>query len=235
MSELAILQITDLTKKFGHTTAVKSVTISVKPGEIYSLIGPNGSGKTTLINNIVGLLNPDHGSVKINGANINSEPIEAKSLFGYVPDSPTNYTYLTGIEFLRMTARLRLIPVSVANHKISELISLFPIHDILQNRMETYSRGNLQKLAFLAALLSEPVLLVIDEPIVGLDPVSIKIFGDTLKTYAKHGNAVFFSTHTLPFAEKYATRVGILHKGELVHETNNLNNLETTYVKYTNK
>lgn len=233
MAESAILQITNLTKRFGRTTAVKSVDIKVGKGEVYALIGPNGSGKTTLINMIVGLLHPDSGDVLIGGTSIEQRPVVAKTLFGYVPDNPTNYPFLSGIEFIRMTARLRSMEESQANKKISELIRIFPIHDILQNRIETYSRGNMQKVAFLSALVGEPKLLIIDEPIVGLDPISIKIFGDTLKSYAKEGNSVFLSTHTLPFAEKYATKIGILNKGVLVHETSSTSNLDRIYEKYT--
>ena len=233
MAESIFLQISGVSKKFGHNQVLRSIDLSVRSGEIYALIGPNGSGKTTLINNIVGLLKPDNGKVLICGVDIDKEPEKAKAMFGFIPDNPTNYLNLTGIEFIRMTARLRMIPKNQADKKISELIRIFPIHDILQNRMETYSRGNMQKTAYLAALIGDPKLLIIDEPIVGLDPVSIKIFGDTLRHFVKKGNTVFLSTHTLPFAEKYADRIGIIHQGSLVYESTNLNNLENTYIKHT--
>ena len=228
-----MLRIQDLTKKFGERTAVKSVSLSVAAGEVYALIGPNGSGKTTLLNNVVGLLKPDRGKVLICEVNIDTKPQLAKSLFGYVSDNPQNYLYLTGLEFLGLSASLRGLSPEMTEIKITELSGLFPIREILQERMESYSRGNLQKIAFLAALIGDPKVLVIDEPIVGLDPVSVKIFGYKLKDYAERGNAVFFSTHSLSFAEKYADKVGILDLGELTYEAKTYKNLEELYLKHT--
>lgn len=232
MDQSELLRIKDLTKKFGKVTVIKSVSLSVKKGEVYALIGPNGSGKTTLINNVVGLLKPDHGSIMICGVDLISKPQLAKALFAYIPDNPQNYLYLTGLEFLRLTAGLRGMDKNATAKRVSELSDLFPIKDILEERLENYSRGNLQKTAFLASLLSDPKILIIDEPIVGLDPVSIQIFGNKLKKFASLGNAVLFSTHSLSFAEKYADKVGLLDQGKLIYETSSFKNLEDLYLKY---
>lgn len=212
------LVVNNLTKRFGSFTAVNDVTLSLKKGDIYALIGKNGAGKSTLLKVITGLLLPTSGSVGISGEDINAHPVEAKSHFGYVPDEPTAYGYLSGREFLVMTARIRGMSKNRTKERVEELVSLFPIKDSIDLPMKEYSRGTKQKVAFLAALLSEPELLLIDEPIVGLDPLSMTIFGETLKKYTKGSGAVLFATHTLPFAKEYATRVGVMNEGKIITE-----------------
>lgn len=217
--QLAI-KIENLSKKFGYLTAVSQVNLRIQLGEIYALIGPNGAGKTTLIKMIVGLLSADSGTASIFGHDINKQQEEAKKLFGYISDNPTAYDYLSGREFLTLTGSLRTMRKHVINERISELINLFPINNIIDQPMSEYSRGNKQKVAFLAALLAQPKLIIIDEPIVGLDPDSIKIFGNTLKNFAKNKGTVFFATHILSFAQTYASRVGIMRNGKIVVEKN---------------
>lgn len=209
----------NLSKQFGKLTAVKNVNLRIKKGEIYSLIGENGAGKTTLMKCIVGLLAYTSGEVTINGFNIIKQPLEAKKQFGFVPDDPSVYDYLTGIEFLELTANLRGIKKDEITSTIKRLIKLFPIEEILYQQMSSYSRGNRQKLAFLGALISSPPILFIDEPVAGLDPKSMEIFGNTIKSYAKAGNSIFFISHSLPFAQNYADRVGLMQKGVIVKET----------------
>lgn len=215
--ELAI-EMHTLSKYFGTIKAVSDVNLKIQKGEIFALIGPNGGGKSTLIKLLVGLLYPTTGSALVFGYEIVSQPEEAKSLFGYVSDEPTAYGYLSGMEFLAMTGNLRGIPPSTLKKRIEDLKTLFPLGDIIHERMGSYSRGNRQKLAFLAAILSEPKLLIIDEPIVGLDPASIEILGDTLTKFAKSGGTVFFATHILSFAKAYASRVGLMHHGQIITE-----------------
>lgn len=214
------IKTTNLSKQFDHIKAVDSVNLEVETSNIYALIGPNGCGKTTLIKLLVGLLTPTHGSASIFGHDIVQEAQRAKEAFGYISDDPTPYDYLSGIEFLTLTGSLRRLQPSVIRDRISELLSLFPLKDIVGKRMGLYSRGNRQKLAFLAALLAKPRLLIIDEPIVGLDPTSIDIFGKTLKTFARNGGTVFFATHILAFAKANAHRVGIMHAGKIVRQEN---------------
>jgi len=220
MNRENLLSIENLSKSFGTLLALDSVSLKVNKGEVYALIGPNGSGKTTLINNIVGLLKPDTGCVTIAGIDIDKKPLVAKALIGFVPDNPVSYPFLTGNEFLYLTGNLRNIDRTTLDREIEELRQLFPISEVLQTQMSGYSRGNLQKTAFLASLIGSPKLLDIDEPIVGLDPFSIKIFGEKLKQFSKSGGAVFLSTHTLSFAHKYADRVGVMHQGKLIEEVN---------------
>lgn len=212
------LQIKSVTKKFGNLIAVNDVSLNLKAGTVMALIGPNGSGKTTLLNCIVGLLRPDTGKIMIKDVDIQEKPVIAKHLFSYISDSPAIYPYLTGLEFIRLTAKLRGLKEEVAEKKLNELKSLFPIENILSVRTESYSRGNLEKTAFLSALIGNPILLIIDEPIVGLDPASVRIFGETLRLFAEKGGSILLSTHTLGFARKYADVVGIIHDGKLLKE-----------------
>lgn len=211
-----ILKIKGVSKSYGRTAAVRGVEMRIGTGDIYALIGPNGSGKTTLIKMIVGLLRIDKGEIAVLGKQIKGEAIEAKRLIGYVSDRPEGYEYLSGKELLYLTGRLKGMREAEVRVSVEQLVKLFGIEKILEGRMDGYSRGNLQKTAFLAALLGEPKLLIIDEPIVGLDPVSIRVFGERLVRFAKEGGAVLFATHTLDFAGKYANRVGVMSEGKIV-------------------
>lgn len=233
MRETLVVQ--KVTKRFGELSAVKDISLSISPGTIYALIGPNGSGKTTLASCIVGLLRPDVGNVLIAGIDIQKDSVKAKRLFSYVSDNPAIYPYLTGLEFLRLTAKLHGFSKEDTEKRISEIKNIFPIEDILKTTTDSYSRGNIEKTAFLAAILSQPSLLIIDEPIVGLDPASVQILGDTLKQFAKDGGAVLLSTHTLTFAKKYADKVGIVQGGVLVKEitVTSKTDLEEIYEKTT--
>ena len=217
-AEKLAIKVENLSKNFGRLTAVSSVNLKIRVGEIYALIGPNGAGKTTLIKMIVGLLSPDSGYVSIFDHNIIKQPEEAKKLFGYISDNPTAYDFLTGKEFLFLTGSLRMMKKETINKRINELVNLFPLKNIINQPMSEYSRGNKQKLAFLAALLAQPKIIIIDEPIVGLDPDSIKIFINTLKEFAKNGGTVFFATHILSFAQACASRCGIMREGKIVAE-----------------
>lgn len=198
--------------------AVSNVSLKVFPGDIFALIGPNGAGKTTLIKMLVGLIKNDKGHFSIFGHNLSKEPEETKNNFGYIPDNPTVYEYLSGMEFLYFTGTLRGLSQDKIKARITELMKIFPLKEIIHQPMAEYSRGNRQKLAFLAAIISKPKLLIIDEPIVGLDPSSINILGKQLKKYIEEGGTVFFVTHILSFAQDYATRVALMNKGKLIKE-----------------
>lgn len=209
----------NLTKRFGTFTAVDAVNLTVAEGDLYALIGPNGAGKTTLIKMLVGLLIPTAGSATIAGFDIMRRPLSSKREIGYVPDDPSAYDYLTGLEFLMLTGRLRGMKEAEVKKRIDEMIPLFPIVDIVPTPIAQYSRGNKQKVAILAALMTKPKILLIDEPIVGLDPSSIDILGAVLVQYAREGHTVFFVTHILSFAQKYANRVGVMKEGIITKET----------------
>jgi ABC-2 type transport system ATP-binding protein len=233
-AEKPVIETDKLCKNFGPVKAVQDVNLKVKKGEIFALIGPNGAGKTTLIKMLTGLLKPDQGRVLICGFDIDREPVEVKACFGYVPDNPVVYDYLTGYEFLKLTGNLRGLGFAQISKRIGELVKIFPIGEILNYRMGSYSRGNRQKTAFLASLISEPQLLIIDEPIAGLDPTSITIFGETLKKFTKGGGAVFLATHILSFGQDYADRVGVMNKGKIIKEESKTGkSLEELYIEAT--
>ena len=215
------LEAINLSKDFGKVKAVKEVNLKIKKGEIYALIGPNGAGKTTLIKTFVGLLSPSKGKIEILGTDVTLKPISAKAKIGYVPDDPSSYNFLTGREFLALTGKLRGMEKENLLKRIEELSKLFPIKEVFDNRIEDYSRGNKQKISFLSALLSEPSILIIDEPIVGLDPLSIDIFGNTLKEFSDKGGTVFFATHILEFAKEFSHRVGVMKEGTIIEEEEN--------------
>lgn len=207
-----------LIKKFGSFIAVNNVSLKIESGERYALVGANGAGKSTLLKMLVGLLFPTSGTAKVHGHDVENEPLIAKEHIGYMSDDPSAYDFLTGEEFLILTGRLRGLSESATAKRITELSTLFPIGGILDQPMTRYSRGNKQKVAFLAAILAKPKVLIIDEPIVGLDSGSIEILGKTLKEYAAVGNTVIFVTHILDFAERFASRAGIVKNGQIIDE-----------------
>lgn len=212
------LRVDRLTKRFGPLVAVDDLSIEVRQGEIYGLIGPNGSGKTTTVKMLVGLYRPTSGRVEILGVDLAREPERAKRGLGYVPDEPFVYDKLSGREFLHLVGELYGIPRAERGTRIERLLGVFPITEVIDGYMERFSRGNKQKLTLLASLLHEPRVLVIDEPIVGLDPESAIKTRELLLGFARAGGAVLLSTHTLAFAESICHRVGLLRAGRLVQE-----------------
>lgn len=211
-----MLKVKNLTKKFGLTIAVNEVSFQVKPGEIFSLIGPNGSGKTTIIKVITGLLQPTSGEVVVGDFNVAKEPLKTKSQIGYIPDEPVVWPAMTGEEFLHLTGALYGLDEKKRVKIIPELLSIFNLKGIEKQYFEDYSRGNKQKFAILAALLHQPRLLLIDEPIVGLDPASAEIAKKKFKEFAQNGGAILLATHTLSVAEEISTLIGVLKEGKLI-------------------
>ncbi|HEY9585043.1 MAG TPA: ABC transporter ATP-binding protein [Candidatus Paceibacterota bacterium] len=211
-----MLNISDLTKKFDEKVAVDDVSLQIKPGEIFSLIGPNSSGKTTIVKTIAGLLHPDAGVVTVGGNDVVAKPLETKSVIGYIPDEPVVWGGMTGEEFLHFVGALYGLSESLRTKKVAELLPVFSLQGLEKEYFENYSRGNKQKFTILAALLHEPKLLLIDEPIVGLDPESAAIAKTQFTQFAKQGGAVLLVTHTLSVAEDIATRIGVLKEGKLL-------------------
>lgn len=212
-----ILEIKNLSKSFGDLAVLRSLDLTLAKGQIFALIGPNGSGKTTLVKTIVGLYGIEIGNIKIGGVDIEKEAERARELLGYIPDGPVGYDHLTGEEFLMMVGGLKGENKKSIRKMVEKIGQLFPDDSTLQTKMLNYSRGSLQKVAFGAALLGNTQLLVIDEPVVGLDPGSIQKFGEILKEFSEKG-AVLFVTHMLDFAAKYATDYGYLSSGKIVEE-----------------
>jgi ABC-2 type transport system ATP-binding protein len=212
------LRLERLSKRFGERLAVDDLTLTVAAGEVYGLIGPNGSGKTTTVRLSTGLYRPSAGRVLVEGIDLHREPERAKRLVGYVPDEPFAYDRMSGREFLHLVGELWGVARPGRAARIEELAGVFRLDALLDGHVEHYSRGNRQKLALVAALLHAPRLLVIDEPIVGLDPESVVRTRDLLRDFAAAGGAVLVCTHTLSFAEAVCRRVGLIRDGRIVAE-----------------
>jgi len=210
-----MIEFDHVSRTYGPKPAVTDLTLSIPRGELFALLGPNGAGKTTTIKMLVGLLRPSRGSVRICGHDLVKEARAAHLHTGYVPDEPTLYDKLTGREFLWFIADMFGMPRHLATEKISREIDHFELAEFADELSESYSLGMKQRLVFAAALLHDPDVLVLDEPMVGLDPRSVRIVKDLLRSRTQEGMTVFMSTHTLAMAEEMADRVGIMVRGQL--------------------
>ncbi len=210
-----MLKVHNLTKVFGKNKAVNGVSFSIEKGEIFSLIGPNSAGKSTLVKNIVGLLQPTSGSIIVNDYDIVKNSEKAKEAIGYIPDEPSIWPHMTGEEFLNFTQALYGIEEDTRIKSIPGLLDIFNLRGVEKNYFEDFSRGNKQKFSILAAISHNPKLLLIDEPIVGLDPTGAEIAKKMFVDYAKNGGAILLVTHTLPVAEEISHRIGFLKNGTL--------------------
>lgn len=207
-----------LTCRYGDHLAVKDLNLTVPPGEIYGFLGPNGAGKSSAIKMLVGLLRPASGTAAIDGHDIATDAVAAKTAFGYVPDRAILYERLTGREFLHFVSQLRGIPLLEASSRIHDLFELLDLTDDADILCRTYSFGMKRKLAIAAALVHRPAVLILDEPMNGLDPRSARRLKDLLGRLADEGTAILLSTHDLGVAESLCHRIGILHQGQLIVE-----------------
>jgi len=210
-----MIELEAVRRTFGPKVALDELTLRVPRGELFALLGPNGAGKTTAIKLLVGLLRPDRGRIFIDGIDVCGAEREAAARLGYVPDEVFLYEKLTGREFLEFTAELRGLDSSQAEAAIGVQVRQFGMERFLDGLIETYSHGMRQRIVFAAALLHEPEVLVIDEPMVGLDPRTVRLVKDLLRRHVAAGRTVFMSTHTLAVAEEIADRIGILDHGRL--------------------
>jgi len=215
MNEVMI-KIENLGKKFGELWAVRDLNLEVRKSEIFAFLGPNGAGKTTTLKLITGLLRPTTGRIEIAGYDIQTQPLQVKKLLAYIPDEPYLYEKLTGREFLNFVAELYAVPESEREDKIQEFIEYFEMSSYIDDLIQGYSHGMKQRLIFSSAFIHNPQILVIDEPLVGLDPASARKVKHLLREKAIQGLTVFVSTHTLSFAEEIAHRIGIIDNGNLV-------------------
>ena len=211
-----MIELKSLTKKYGDYTAVDDLNLSVQKGEIFGFIGPNGAGKTTTIKMIGGILAPSAGTVKITGIDIQQEPEKAKGKIGFIPDRPYLYEKLTGMEFLKFTADLYGVPDDIFSQKAQQNLEMFSLADWSDELIESYSHGMKQRLIMSAALLHEPEVIIVDEPMVGLDPMAIMMVKDLFQRLAQKGVTIFMSTHTLAVAEDICERIGVINKGQLI-------------------
>lgn len=210
-----MIEFSHVTRKYGAKVAVEDLSLSVAAGELFAFLGPNGAGKTTTIKMLVGLLRPTDGTVRVGGHDVTKSPREATRLLGYVPDEPFLYDKLTGRELLDFIARMRGMSRDGAAREIARQSEQFELDGFLDDLTETYSHGMRQRLVFASVLLHDPPVLVVDEPMVGLDPRSVRMVKDLLQARAAAGKSVFMSTHTLALAEEIAGRIGIVNRGRL--------------------
>jgi ABC-2 type transport system ATP-binding protein len=211
-----MIELKSLTKKYGDYKAVDDLNLFVKKGEIFGFIGPNGAGKTTTIKMIGGILAPSAGSVTVAGIDIQKEPEKAKRKIGFIPDRPYLYEKLTGREFLKFTADLYGVSADIFNKKAQQNLEMFSLADWSDELIESYSHGMKQRLIMSAALLHDPEVIIVDEPMVGLDPMAIMMVKDLFQRLAHKGVTVFMSTHTLAVAEDICERIGVINKGHLI-------------------
>lgn len=213
-----MIEIEDLVKHYGDKEAVAGINLQVADGEIYGFLGPNGAGKTTTIRMIVGLLAATAGTIRVAGFDLARDALAIKAQLGYIPDRPYVYEKLTGWEFLRFTGELYGMDAERIRRQGSLWLERFGLAEDAGRLTENYSHGMRQKLVFCACFLHEPRLVVVDEPMVGLDPRSARLLKDILREKARAGMTVFLSTHTLSVAEELCDRVGIIHRGRIIAE-----------------
>lgn len=211
-----MIELKGLTKRYGNLVAVDNLNLLIPKGEIFGFIGPNGAGKTTTINMIGGILAPTSGTVMICGINMESDPEKAKRKIGFIPERPYLYEKLTGMEFLKFIADLYGVGDDVFLIKSQEKLEMFFLSDWSDDLIESYSHGMKQRLVMAAALVHDPEVIIVDEPMVGLDPLAIKMVKNLFRNLAKQGTTIFISTHTLKVAEDICDRIGIIHKGSLI-------------------
>jgi ABC-2 type transport system ATP-binding protein len=211
-----MIALTGLVKRFGKFTAVDDVTLDVASGEIHGFLGPNGAGKTTTLRMIAGLLKPDAGRILVNGHDLESEPEAAKATLGFIPDRPFIYEKLTAGEFLRFHAGLYGLDGSYVGGRVREMLELFELARWEDELVESFSHGMKQRLVMSAAFLHRPRAVVVDEPMVGLDPRGARLIKDVFRRMASHGVAILMSTHTLEVAQEMCDRISIILKGKII-------------------
>jgi ABC-2 type transport system ATP-binding protein len=213
-----MIEIEGLRKEYGQLVAVKDLNLTVREGELFCVLGPNGAGKTTTIKILTGLLRPTRGVARIGGFDIQKQAVEAKRLIGYIPDHPYLYEKLSGRDFFRFVADLFGVPREVWEPRMEYYFQLFKLTNRTDQLIENYSHGMRQKLCFSVALMHDPKVIIVDEPMVGLDPHSSRVVKDLLREHCRRGACVFLSTHLLAVAEEIADRLIIFSRGEAIFE-----------------
>jgi ABC-2 type transport system ATP-binding protein len=210
-----VIRLSGLVKRYGSFTAVAGVDLTVPRGELFGFLGPNGAGKTTTLRMIAGILQPTAGSIHIAGVDLARDPVAAKSKLGFIPDRPFIYEKLTGAEFLRFVAGLYQQRGPEIDHRGDELLALFDLLQWKHELVESYSHGMRQKLIIASAFVHRPEVIVVDEPMVGLDPRAAKALKDLFREYVALGNTIMMSTHTLEVAETLCDRIAIIQHGSI--------------------
>lgn len=210
-----MIELRGLTKRYGDLAAVNGIDLDVPSGELFGFLGPNGAGKTTTLRMLAGILRPTAGSVRIGGIDLAADPIAAKRKLGYIPDRPFIYEKLTGMEFLRFVAGLFEQSGDPVERRGRELLALFDLDEWRDELVESYSHGMRQKLIIASAFIHRPEVIVVDEPMVGLDPRAARTLKDLFREYVNRGHTIMMSTHTLEVAQRLCDRVAIIQQGEI--------------------
>jgi ABC-2 type transport system ATP-binding protein len=213
-----LIHASELTKQFGSVQALNGLTFQVMPGEIYGLLGPNGAGKTTTIKALIGLVEPNSGSINVEGVDPTTDPVVVKSKIGYVAEKPILYESLSARDFLEYVSSIRKLDQTTVNRIVAKLGEAFDMADFFDAPIATLSTGMKQKVALIASLVHQPSVLLLDEPLSGLDAKTSRIVKDLLLLHVKKGGAVLFSTHIMEVAENLCTRIGIIYEGKIVAE-----------------
>ena len=211
-----MIRLVNLTKRYGRFAAVNGLNLEVKRGEIFGFLGPNGAGKTTTIRVMMGILKATAGQVFLGGYDVEREPESAKAICGFIPDRPFIYEKMTGAELLRFAGQLRRVEAAVLERRSAELLDHFELTRWKDELVESYSHGMKQRLVVCAALIHEPAILIVDEPMVGMDPKAARTLKDLFRSLARSNTTVFVSTHSLSVAEEICHRIGIIQEGRLI-------------------
>ena len=211
-----MISIQGVTKHYGKKVAVDNLSLDIAAGEFFAVLGPNGAGKTTTIKMIAGLLRPTAGRILVGGVDVQVDPIGAKKVCAYVPDQPFLYDKLSGIEFMNFIADLYGVDGDGRDKEIDRLVELFGMKDFVRELTEAYSHGMKQRLVLAATLLHKPKVIMVDEPLVGLDPHTARLVKQVFREEARGGTSIFMSTHVLSVAEDFADRIGIMLQGKIV-------------------
>jgi ABC-2 type transport system ATP-binding protein len=211
-----VIQLLNITKRYGRLTAVDSVNLAVEAGEVFGFLGPNGAGKTTTIRVMMGILRPSAGHVLLGGHDVERDAEKAKAIAGFIPDRPFIYEKLSGHEFLHFVGKLHHVETTQLHRRIAELLEHLELTEWQHELVESYSHGMKQRLVVCASLIHEPRVLIVDEPMVGMDPKGARTLKDLFRCLAAKGTAIFLSTHSISIAEELCHRIGIIQKGRLI-------------------
>lgn len=213
-----MIRFENVTKTYagGSVKAVEDLTLEIDGGKVFGFLGPNGAGKTTTIKMMTGILNPDGGDIWLEDANLRANPIEAKRMFGFVPDTFEMFERLTGMEYLEFLADLYRVDVPERKAHLDHYLPLFELQDAIRQQIRSYSHGMKQKLQIIGSLIHQPRIWILDEPMVGLDPASMHALKEEMRVFCESGRTVFFSTHVLDVAERLCDEIGIIRQGKLI-------------------
>ncbi len=211
-----MIEIKNVTKKYGNKTAIKNISFDIKDGEIFAFIGHNGAGKTTMIKSLVGILDFEEGDIFINHKSIKKDPMQCKLEMAYVPDNPDLYENMSAIDYINFICDMYDVQVDIRKKNIEKYSKMFEMEDKLNDDISSFSHGMKQKVSLIAALSHAPKVLIMDEPFVGLDPKAVFDIKSVMKEMTKEGKTIFFSTHILDVAEKLCDRVAIIKNGNII-------------------